>query len=57
MMTVQGAAAEVQLGGSVLRSGVIAGVLVGALAGALVALPTHPDPNHGVNDTELFIFS
>lgn len=49
MMTVQGAAAEVQLGGSVLQSGVIAGVLVGVVAGALVALPTHPDPNHGVS--------
>lgn len=44
-MAVQGAVAEVQLGGSVLQLGVTAGALVGAVAGALVVLPTHHDPN------------
>uniref|UniRef100_M1D541 Serine/arginine-rich protein n=1 Tax=Solanum tuberosum TaxID=4113 RepID=M1D541_SOLTU len=41
IMAVQGAVAEVQLGGSVLRLGVTAGALVGAL----VVLPTRHDPN------------
>lgn len=45
IMAVQGAVAEVQLGGSVLRLGVTAGALVGAL----VVLPTRHDPNCNVS--------